>query len=306
MVSELMVRPSELPPALAALSLTWAFLFGAVWGSFLNVVIARVPEGQSVIRPRSRCPKCGTQIAGRDNIPILSWLLLRARCRHCQAPIAWRYPFVEALVAIGAMALVARYGWTLESLELFVMFCILVAIAFVDLDTWTVPDPLWIGLIASGVLFAVVHGVLLGDVDTLIARGIGAVAAGVFLGAIIVIFTPLLRLLKRLPPDEWAMGGGDPLILIGIGAYLGWQMLPLVVFLSSVQGSLIGLPLAVVGRLKGDKPVSDSDDWKPPKWAVPFGPFLALGALEAAFFKAEILSWLGPIFDLSRIVTGAE
>jgi leader peptidase (prepilin peptidase)/N-methyltransferase len=289
----LLQRPSELPLPAAVLTLAWAFLFGACWGSFTNVVIARVPEGLSVVRPRSRCPKCGTQIAGYDNIPVLSWILLRGKCRACRAPISPRYPFIEFLVGLIAMALVARFGWNLHALELFTFATILVAIAFIDLDTWTVPDPTWIALIVSGIGFGVA-GPALGVTtwDSLWERLIGGVGAGLAFSLLIVVFTGVLRRVGRIGPDDWAMGWGDPLILVGIGCYLGWRLLPLVVFLASVQGSVVGIVLFVAGGLKGDKPVSETDDWVPPKAAVPFGPFLALGAIEAAFFGDAFLARL--------------
>src|SRR5438128_953527 len=100
----LATRPSELPPTLGHLSLLWAFIVGSCWGSFTNVVIARVPEGLSVVSPRSRCPKCGTQIAAWDNIPIVSYVILRGKCRQCSVRIPWRYPFIEALAGVAAMA----------------------------------------------------------------------------------------------------------------------------------------------------------------------------------------------------------
>src|ERR1043165_1316326 len=111
----LLERPAELPPVIGALSLIWGFVVGACWGSFTNVVIARVPEGLSVVKPRSRCPKCKTMIAGYDNIPILSWFILRGKCRNCALPIPWRYPFVELLGGLAGMSAVARYGWSLGS-----------------------------------------------------------------------------------------------------------------------------------------------------------------------------------------------
>ena len=292
----LLDRPADLPPLVGALSLAWAFLVAACWGSFLNVVIARVPKGESVVHPRSRCPKCQKPIAGYDNIPVFSWLLLRGKCRSCRAPIAWRYPFVELLVGIAGMAVVARAGYSLESLELFVFICILTAIAFVDLDTWTIPKPLYLALIVSGAAFAGVHALVEHDAQVLVPRAIGAVGAGVAMAAVVVVATGVARRTGKIGPDDTAMGWGDPLILVGVGAYLGWRSLPLVLFLASLQGSVFGIIAVLSGKYQGDAPVSDDDDWVPPKHAVPFGPFLALGALEAAFFGDAVMARVQPLF----------
>ena len=281
--------PAFLPAPLAAFSLIAAFVFAACWGSFTNVVIARVPAGISVVTPRSRCPKCNTQIAGFDNIPILSWIILRAKCRSCKAPISARYPFIEFLIGVAGTACVARFGWSVPALEMFVFVVILIAIAFIDIDTWTVPHPMWIALAVAGLGFAALSPIWLD-------RVIGAVAAGVFMSALVVAATAILRRTGRLKPDEFAMGWGDPLILVGVGAFLGWQMLPLVLFFASLQGTVIAIALKMRGGLKGDQPVSETDDWVPPKDAVPFGPFLALGALEAAFFGDAVLGLLYPTY----------
>jgi leader peptidase (prepilin peptidase)/N-methyltransferase len=297
--------PRELPAVLAAFALLAAAGFGALWGSFLNVVIARVPKGQSVVTPRSRCPSCGTQIEAVDNVPIVSWLLLRAKCRHCQAPISARYPFVELLGAVAGAACVARFGYTLPALECFVFTLTLIAIAFIDLDTFTVPMSLVVALAGSGLGFGVLRWQLLTDPavgalagDVVVDRVIGAVAAGLFLSALVVVATTVLRRTGRIPPDEFAMGWGDPLIMVGLGAHLGWQLMPLVLFLASAFGSVIGLALQWSGRLKNRGPVSDDDPWVPPDGAVPFGPFLALGGLIAAFFGDAMLARLLPALGL--------
>jgi leader peptidase (prepilin peptidase) / N-methyltransferase len=292
-------RPADLPPPLGFLSLLWAFAIGACWGSFTNVVIARVPEGMSVVSPRSRCPKCGTQIAAFDNIPVVSWVVLRGKCRACRAPISPRYPFIEALVGLLAMAIVARHGFSLPALELFTFATILVAIAFVDLDTWTVPHPLWIALAVAGLGFGAASSALAGDWWVLLDRAIGAAGAGLLLSALIVVATGVLRRTGRLTGDQTAMGWGDPLILIGVGAFLGWRLLPLVVFLAAVAGSVVGIALKARGGLKGEEPVSETDDWIPPRDAVPFGPFLALGALAAAFFGDGLLARLLPFLSVT-------
>src|SRR5688572_2596266 len=111
--------PNTLPPVVAAVILAWTFFVGSCIGSFLNVVIARVPKGISVVRPRSRCPKCEKQISGFDNIPVASWFILRGKCRNCKTPISFRYPFIEMLMGLAAMAAVARFGIGVQALELF-------------------------------------------------------------------------------------------------------------------------------------------------------------------------------------------
>lgn len=304
MLSVFTTPPRELPFALAVFALATAFSFGALWGSFLNVVIARVPKGQSVVTPRSRCPSCGAQIEARDNIPILSWLILRAKCRRCGAGISARYPFVELLGGVAGAACVARYGATVPALELFVFILTLIAIAFIDLDTFTVPASLVVALIGGGLGFAGFRRALsdpaLGALttDAVIDRVIGAVGAGVLLAAIVVVATAVLRRTGRVGPDEFAMGWGDPLIMVGLGAYLGWQRMPLVLFVASAAGSVIGLALQASGKLKNRGPISEEDPWVPPDGAVPFGPFLAVGGLVAAFFGDELLARLLPLLGL--------
>ena len=288
-------RPADLPAPLAAFVLTSTFVFSLCWGSFLNVVIARVPAGVSVVRPRSHCPTCGQQISGFDNIPVLSWLALRGRCRMCKAAISPRYPVVELLIGLAGLACVVRFGVTIEAVELFAFIAILTAISFIDVDTWTVPHPMWIALIASGLLFAAIEARIADDASVLIDRVIGGVGAALLLAAVVVTATAALRKLGRIPPGETAMGWGDPLILAGIGSYLGYRTLPLVLFLSSVQGAAVGVVLWKLGKLRGDAPVSQEDDWTPPKGALPFGPFLALGALEVAFFGDAMLAHLVPL-----------
>ena len=298
--------PRELPTPLAVFVLISAFGFGSLWGSFLNVVIARVPKGISVVTPRSRCPKCENQIAAVDNVPILSWIILRAKCRHCQTPISVRYPFVELLGGVAGAAAVARYGATLPGLELFVFMMVLIAISFIDLDTFTVPTSLVVALTASGLGFGVLRWLVLGPEaqgglgsGDVVDRLIGAAGAGILLASVVVIATGIIRRVSpdRLPEGETAMGWGDPLILVGLGASLGWQLIPLTLFLASVAGSVVGIAAKASGKLK-DRPALD-DGWVPPDDAVPFGPFLALGGIVAACFGDAMLARLLPLFGLS-------
>jgi leader peptidase (prepilin peptidase)/N-methyltransferase len=301
--------PRDLPPALATFTLAAAFAFGALWGSFLNVVIARVPLDQSVVTPRSRCPKCGAAIAAWDNVPLLSWVLLRARCRHCGVAIPARYPFVELLGALTGAAVVARYGWSPAALELFVFTLTLIAIAFIDLDYFIVPTGLVAVLVVSGLGGGLLRWALVDPAssaalpwDVVVDRGIGAAAAGLLLGAVVVISTAAFRRFAphRLPDGEGAMGWGDPLILLGIGAHVGWQLVPLVLFVGSAAGSVVGLVARWTGALQGRAPIElpGDDPWTPPDGAIPFGPFLAVGGIVAASFGDAILATLLPRLGL--------
>lgn len=304
-------------PHLAWMGPVFAFLFGAVVGSFLNVVIARVPAGESIVAPRSRCPRCRTPLAWFDNIPLVSWALLRARCRHCGQPIPARYPLVELLVALLAVALEHRFGPTLPALGFFAFAAALVALAYIDLDTWLLPHQITWPLLALGLLSPLWNRQL-GFAESAVGAALGF---GLF--AAVALFGE--RVLRRE-----TMGWGDVWLLGGIGAWLGFRAILPVVLLSSVQGALAGGILIAAGRdpsrrasadppaappapgadseagpnatlppaasppaaasppTPGAKPAPDparpgsmdEDAWTPPRHAVPFGPFLALGALE--------------------------
>lgn len=321
--------------ALAASRWIWelfAFFFGICVGSFLNVVIVRVPEGLSVVKPRSRCPSCGHEIAWYDNIPLLSWLLLRGRCRGCRTPISIRYPVVELLVGLLALALARRYGLDWPTLTFFIFSALLVAIAYIDLDHWIIPHVLtWPGILIG--LAASFGNPALGLRDASIGAFVGFFGFAAFAFFAGKIF------------NKDALGAGDWWLLGMIGAFLGWQSLLPVVLLASVQGSIIGILLIVFGRSEpGDEPVVEAEDdaprpgvlsrfrlwlwpieflrflkretigdgteeeqleedeaWVPPRHAVPFGPFLALGALEELFMG----EWLRGLYDqlIARLVS---
>ncbi|MFO0583143.1 MAG: prepilin peptidase [Anaeromyxobacter sp.] len=262
----------------------WVALAGATFGSFLNVVIARVPLGQSVVSPRSRCPRCGTPIAWYDNLPIVSWALLRARCRACRAPISVRYPLVEAAGAAAAAGALARHGPTGAAAAELALVLLLLALALIDLDTWLLPYPLTLPLIAAGLLaswagLAPAGGwrpALLGA-----AAGFGAFAAVSWLGA-------------KLARKE-ALGFGDVWLLSGLGAWFGALALLPIVMLASIQGSVVGIALILLGRAqKGEEGGGEAqpDGWVPPRNAVPFGPFLVLGALEWLYAADVLASWV--------------
>lgn len=297
-----------------------AILLGACIGSFLNVVIARVPAGLSVVHPRSRCPRCEVPITWYDNIPVVSWLLLHGRCRGCRLPISIRYPLVELLGAGAAGVAVSRHGPTLAAAAEFAFVSLLVALAFIDLDTWLLPHALTIPLILLGLV-----GGALGvtAAPSLWSAGLGAVIG---FGA----FAALAFTAERLLGKE-ALGFGDVYLLGGLGAWLGAGALLPVVLLASLQGSLIGVLLILLGRSQpgpapqspagpdepptppaAGGPAADSappvpeanpevgalmtegegDDWVPPRHAVPYGPFLAAGALQWLYLGEYLADWV--------------
>lgn len=277
-------------------------------GSFLNVVIARVPAGRSIVSPGSSCPRCGKLIAWYDNVPILSWLVLRAKCRNCGLPISARYPLVELLTAVLVFAVWRRFGAVPATLGYAALVSTLVALTFIDLDTWLLPHQITWPLLAVGLLSPLWNKEL-GWSDS----AIGAAAGFAAFAAIALVGEKLLK--------KETMGWGDVWLLAAIGAWLGWFALLPVVLLSAVQGSVVGIALLLLGRgpaeiaraererekqaktapaapaptgsaeaaaaqgaanalVETPVPPPSDDDWVPPPHAVPYGPFLALAALE--------------------------
>ena len=233
-------------------------MFGAVVGSFLNVVIHRLPLGESLVHPRSRCPSCGTQIAGYDNIPIVSWLVLRGRCRHCQAPISPRYPAVELLTAVAFAAVVAVGGLD-EDLVLELPFvAALIALAGIDYDHKLLPNRIVYPLAVWGLVATV-----------LVARDdlVEHLVAGA--GAFLFLFLAVLAYPR-------GMGMGDVKLAGAMGLYLGVSVIPalLIAFLS---GSIVGI--AILAR----------EGAAARKKAVPFGIFLALGGIVAVLVGPDLV-----------------
>ncbi len=286
----------ELARALPVAFTLWVFVVGAVVGSFLNVVIARVPKRQSILSPGSRCPRCGSPIAWYDNVPILSFILLRGRCRRCGERISPRYPLVELLTAVLAVAVFRRAGPNWTAVGYFACVATLLALAYIDLDTWLLPHQITWPLLAAGLASP-----LWNPEASFPESGIGA-AAGFALFAAVALFGEWV--LKRE-----TMGWGDVWLLAAIGAWLGWPALLPVVLLSAIQGAVVGSVLLAVrsGReppapasTPADRPVpSSDDDWVPPQHAVPYGPFLSLAAIEYLFFGDRLVSsWNHLLFRL--------
>ena len=233
---------------------------GLFIGSFLNVVIARLPEGRSVIRPRSACPRCGAPIAWYDNVPVLSFALLGARCRSCRVPIPWRYPLVE--LATGGLFLLAylRRGLTLDLVPALVLLGALVAITVIDLDQQIIPDAISL------------PGIALGFAASLLPGGVGwrSSLVGILVGG--GIFFAIIVL------SRGGMGGGDMKLSAMLGAFLGWQLVLVAILLAVLAGGLVAIALLTLGR-KGRKD------------PVPFGPFLALGGTVALLWGDQLLTW---------------
>jgi len=251
--------------------LTFAvFAVGAVVGSFLNVCIHRIPSGVSIAFPASHCPNCQTPIRPYDNLPIVSYLLLRGRCRACATPISRRYPLVEMLAGIAGVAAVTRFGLSAEALLVFAFLAALIVITFIDIDHQIIPDAISLPGIFVGFAAALIcNAPDLGRPDWL------ASLAGIGLGG---------GLLWAVAAGyEWltgreGMGGGDIKLLAMIGAFLGWRAIPVTLLIASLIGTAVGVSLMLArGR--------DT------KMAVPFGPFLAGGAVCALFWGEPLIEW---------------
>ena len=239
-----------------------AGILGAMFGSFLNVCIYRWPNDLSVVRPRSRCGGCGAPIAWYDNIPIVSWILLRARCRHCGIRISIQYPLVELVTALIWAYMAASIPSEWQAARGAVFFTILLGIALTDARQYIIPDEFSLGGLVLGLLFSLAPGFpTLGQ--SLLGAGVGFILLWV-VGAVGT------RIFK-----EDAMGGGDIKMMAMVGAFLGWDQVLLTIFLGALLGTLVFVPLSLIGK----------------KRLVPFGVFLALGAAATFLFGQPIIGW---------------
>ena len=243
--------------------IVWVVL-GLCVGSFLNVVIYRLPRRESLMWPGSRCPKCGTALRWYHNVPVISWLILRGRCANCQAPISAQYPVVEVVTALVWLLIVWQtpIGWLLASR--LVLGTALVALFMIDLEHQLLPNAITLPGIVVGFLFSLVAPP--GPVDSLIGIVVGG---GVLYGIAAAYY--LLR-------KEEGMGMGDVKMLAMVGAFLGWRAVLLTLVLSSFAGAVIGVAMMVSQR--GSL-----------RYALPFGTFLALGTLIAMLFGERMIAW---------------
>jgi leader peptidase (prepilin peptidase)/N-methyltransferase len=246
------------------------FIFGAVIGSFLNVCIYRIPRSKSIVKPNSFCPSCEKPIKYYDNIPIVSYILLGGKCRHCNTKISMRYPFIELMTAVVFLMISRRWGLSYESFIQMFFVSLLIVISFIDYDFQIIPDILSIGGLVLGLLIAFVrpgfrfmdafYGVLLGG------------------GVLFVIAYGYQLIMKRE-----GMGGGDIKLLAMIGAFTGLKGVIFSLIGGSIMGTLVGIPLMLIKK-------------ENTKYAIPFGPFLSLAAFFYLFIGTNIVQQFTEVF----------
>lgn len=243
----------------------FALVFGMVVGSFLNVCICRMPNNESIVSPPSHCPHCSYQIRWYDNIPLLSYLILRGKCRGCGAHISLQYPLVELLNGVLALFLFLRFGPTLAFAALFLLCSALVVITFIDIEHQIIPDEISLsGIVVGFVLSFFLKG------HTWLNSLLGILLGG---GSLLLV----AYIYQRLTGKD-GMGGGDIKLLAMMGAFLGWKAIPFIIFASSLIGSVVGISIMLLQK-------------KDSKLAIPFGPYLAFGAVLYIFYGKPLIHW---------------
>ncbi len=250
-----------------------AFAFGACIGSFLNVCIYRIPAAMSIVHPASSCPNCNTDISFYDNIPIFSYLFLGGRCRHCKIAISPRYPFVELLGGLSALASVLVFGPTLHAAVIFAFIAVLIVVTFIDLDHRIIPDI--ISLPGIPIFFLAAFAI---PTISWVQSLIGILVGGGILFSIAWGYQAIT--------GREGMGGGDIKLLAMMGAVVGWKGILFTIFTGSAIGTVIGILTSIKSPGQGLG-----------RMAIPFGPFLALGGILYVFFGETLLSWY---FNLLR------
>jgi len=241
------------------------FILGLIVGSFCNVCIYRIPKNESIIYPASHCPKCRTTIKPVDNIPLLSYALLKGRCRNCGSKISTQYPIVELLTGIIYLIIYLIYGLSIQSLVYIILSSALIIIAFIDLNEQIVPDVISLPGIGVGLILSFFVPYL-----SFINSALGVVVGG---GIILII-----ALVGSMIFKKEAMGGGDVKLAAMIGAFLGWRYTIISLFLGFFLGALAGIFL-ILSKIKSKEEM------------VPFGPFIALGSLITLLWGEKIIAW---------------
>jgi leader peptidase (prepilin peptidase)/N-methyltransferase len=247
------------------ITLFFGFFLGTIVGSFLNVCIHRIPQGKSIIAPASHCPRCKTPIRFYDNIPLVSFIILKGRCRKCEAPISRRYPLVEFLMGLFSLMLLLRFGISTLYLIYLAFFASLTLVSFIDLPLRIIPDVISLPGIVIGLVISFLHPQM-SVKDSLIGVLLGG-------GSLYVVASVYHVITKRE-----GMGGGDVKLLAMIGAFIGWKGVLFTILCSSFIGTVVGVTLMLV---------SSADS----KYAVPFGPFLSLGAVIYVLWGEALITW---------------
>ncbi len=238
------------------------FVFGLVVGSFLNVCIYRIPRGKSIVYPPSSCPVCGARIKWYDNIPVLSYILLRGRCRNCKAKISPVYPIVELLSAVYTVLIYLKFGLTVDFAFYLIFGYMLIVGSFIDLFHYIIPDRISLGLAVIGLLFGLYRHALIHSV------------VGFAFGFVLLLFVAVLG--KAIFKKE-AMGGGDIKLLGALGTFIGIKGVLFTLFVSSFLGSFVGIVLMALGKANMSQ-------------RIPFGPYLSLSAIVYVFVGVQILA----------------
>lgn len=243
------------------------FVFGAAIGSFLNVCIFRLPDHHSLVKPSSQCPYCHHPVRFYDNIPLISYLILKGKCRDCGQKISWRYPLVEFITGVLALLLFGKFYLTLKFLVFFIFTAVLIVITFIDLDHQIIPDVLTLPGIPVFFLLAVFVVKEISWVEAVVGLIIGG-------GVLLAIAFAYELITKRE-----GMGGGDIKLLAMIGGFLGWKSLIFILLFSSLLGAVVGVFAMVIKK-------------QDMKYAIPFGPFLSMAAVAYLFWGDAFIRFL--------------
>ncbi|WP_457626330.1 prepilin peptidase [Persephonella sp.] len=249
-----------------ALFLLLFFVFGCIIGSFLNVVIYRIPRGKSIKKPAfSFCPECGQKIKWYDNIPLLSYILLRGRCRHCRKKISLRYPFIEFLTGLASVGAFLKTGLSYDYIFIFGFLSVMIAITFIDIDFRIIPDEINLTGFVMGVLYAALKSDLIESIA-------GAAVGAGFLWGIAYLYL-------RLRGIE-VLGMVDVKMMAFVGAYTGWFGALFTIFVGSFLGAVVGILGAYISKSE-----------EKGKFEIPFGPFLSFASVIYIFFGESIKNW---------------
>jgi leader peptidase (prepilin peptidase)/N-methyltransferase len=254
------VFQSERQKILKTVFTVFSFLFGAAIGSFLNVLIYRIPLGKSIVKPRSFCPHCKKQIAWYENIPLVSYVLLRGKCSRCHSSISLHYPAVELITACLLTYLFIRYGINVSFLAYVVFFCSLIVISGIDFTHQVIPDMISIPGILIGLVFSLINGMFITGL------------VGMFFGGGLIL---LIRIIGGRVYKKEVMGLGDVYLTAMIGAFVGFPLIIIAIFIAALVGSILGILFIVSTGQSRESP-------------IPFGPFLSIGGISIVVFRAQI------------------